>query len=50
VSLSSINGSEKVARMWKVMKEAIAHHLTELIKMLKSAESGAFRQSVKLIM
>jgi hypothetical protein len=43
VFLSDINSSKRVMRMWKMMKEGVIQYLTEPMKMLKSAESGAFR-------
>jgi hypothetical protein len=44
VFLCDINSSKIVARTWKVvMKEMILQDLIEQMKMLKSAESGAFK-------
>jgi len=33
--LSDINGSKRVARTWKIMKEVVVQALTEVMKMLK---------------
>jgi hypothetical protein len=33
--LSGENGSKRVGRIWKMMKEVVAQGLTELMKMLK---------------
>jgi hypothetical protein len=35
VFLSSINGSKRVARMWKGMKEVVIQYLTDPMKMLE---------------
>jgi hypothetical protein len=35
VFLSGINGSKRVARMWKMMKDLIVQDLTEPLKMWK---------------
>jgi hypothetical protein len=43
VLLNSINCSNWVVRTWKMMKEAVAQDVTEQRKMLKCAESVAFR-------
>jgi hypothetical protein len=33
--LSGMNGSKRVAGMWKMMKEVVVQDLTELMKILK---------------
>jgi hypothetical protein len=49
VFLSPINRSERVTRMWMMMEEVVIQDLTEPMKMLKIAESVAFRPSSELI-
>jgi hypothetical protein len=41
--LSCINGPKRAERTWKIMKEMIVQEFEEPMKMLKSAESDAFR-------
>jgi hypothetical protein len=49
VFLSDMDDSKRVARKWKMMKEVVVQDLTEPIKMLKSAEFGAFNNEPNLL-
>jgi hypothetical protein len=47
VFLNGINSSKRVMRTWKMMKEVVVQDLTELMKILKSAECCAFRETLR---
>jgi len=47
VFLSSINGSKKVARTWKMMKEVVIRGPTELMKMLQKCRLWYIQIDIK---
>jgi hypothetical protein len=39
----ALNGSTRVARMWKMMNKVVIQDIPEPMNILKTAEYGAFR-------